>query len=368
MTPDKRICFVSMEVYPILKPGVAELAGGAGFQVVQLARGLKDRGFRVSFVVGDFGQDEHEVLEGFDVYRSNKIAYDKSITRGLTNLWRLFRAMRRAGAGHYVLRSIRFLSFFVMLFSRLLGAKYTFMVASRPHCIRGKSDDLPRLFAEPYAWSVKLADRVTTQTEEQHALFLENFGVRAPVVPNGIEVPVFRGPCWHADHDVSWVGSFKAVKRADRLIEFAKLMPTRKFLVAGGASSDLEYYRNLIDQLAELPNVTYLGFVNPDRVGEVYEQARLHLNTSDWEGFPNAFLYAWTRGVPTCSLNIDPDGLVTGEDLGIVEPEPPVLAMAMDALLEDEERYLEMAHRCYDHVLATNASDRSVDTFVGVLP
>ena len=37
MSAKPSICFVSMEVYPNLRPGVAEEAGGAGFQIVQIA-------------------------------------------------------------------------------------------------------------------------------------------------------------------------------------------------------------------------------------------------------------------------------------------------------------------------------------------
>lgn len=367
--PEKpKICFVSMEVYPILKPGTAEIAGGAGFQLVQLGRGLKERGYSVSFVVGDFGQEDQVVIDGFDVYRSNKVVHDRSFTRGIANLWRLFSAMRKAGAQHYVLRSTRFLSFFVMIYAKLLGAKYTFMVANLPHCLRSELEGLPLVFRWLYSISLKFADRVTTQSQEQQDLFLENFGIMAPIVPNGIEVPPFQGARLKAPYDINWVASFKVQKRADKLIEFAKLMVHRKFLVAGGPGSDLEYSTGLMDQLRDLPNVEYVGFVTPDRVGEVYENARLHLNTSDWEGFPNAFLFAWTRGIPVGALKIDPDKVVSSLDLGIVDPDLSSLAGKIDALLDDDDRYRKMARRCHDHVVATNSRDTSVDAFIKAMP
>ena len=367
MPAKPRVCFVSMEVYPILKPGTAELAGGAGFQLVQLATGMRDRGYSVSFVVGDFGQEKHEVIDGFDVYRANRVAYDRSIMRGLANLWRLFNAMRKARARHYVLRSTRFLSFFVMFFAKLLGAKYTFMVANLPHCLRTELEDLPPVFRKLYSISLKFADRITTQSQEQQDLFLENFGILAPVVPNGIEVPAYEGPRMNAPYDINWVASFKVQKRADKLIEFVKLLPHRNFLVVGGPGNDPAYALGLMDQLKKIPNVEFLGFVTPDRVGDVYEKARLHLSTSDWEGFPNAFLYAWTRGVPACSLKIDPDQVVSGKDLGIVDPDLSALAGKMDALLEDDDRYRQMSNRCHDHVAATNSLDHSVETFLHAL-
>ncbi|MCB1184552.1 glycosyltransferase family 4 protein [bacterium] len=368
MSTKPGICFVSMEVYPNLRPGVAEEAGGAGFQLVQLARGLRDRGHPVSFVVGDYGQAFREEIDGFTVYRANRVAYDRSVVRGLQNLWRLFAAMRAADARHYVLRSTRFLSFFVMFYARLLGAKYTFMVANLPHCLRNELESLPRLFRTLYEVSLNRAARVTVQSREQQVLLEQNFGIRAPIVSNGIEVPPFEGPRLAAEFDFVWVASFKVQKRADKLVEIARQLPHRSFLVVGGPGPDKAYSAGLVAQLQELPNVTFRGFVPPDRVGEVYRQARIFLNTSDWEGFPNGFLYAWTRGIPACSLCIDPDEAVTGGDLGLVDPDLAGLAAAMDTLLGDDQRYAAMARRCHDHVQRRHSLDHAVDEFLAALP
>lgn len=368
MSKKSGICFVSMEVYPNLVPGAAEEAGGAGFQLVQLARGLRDRGYVVSFVVGDYGQEFHEEIEGFEVYRANRVAYDRSIARGLTNLWRLFQAMRATGAQHYVLRSTRFLSFFVMFYARLLGAKYTFMVANLPHCLRNELESLPLVFRTLYEFSINRAARVTVQSTEQQQLLKENFGITAPVVPNGIQVPAFEGARLSTPYDIVWVASFKVQKRADYLIEIAKLLPQRRFLVVGGPGPDKAYSANLVEQLKQLPNVDFRGFVTPDQVGLVYKEARLFLNTSDWEGFPNGFLYAWTRGIPACSLCIDPDGVVTKNMLGLVISDLAALAAKMDALLDNEEQYSAMARRCYDHVLCKHSQDHSVEVFLTALP
>ncbi len=357
-----------MEVYPNLKPGTTELAGGAGFQLVLLGQGLQPLGYEPSYVVGDFGQDFHEVVGGFPTYRANKVAYDRSVTRGLKNMWRLFKAMRAAGAGHYVLRSTRFLSFFVMLYARLLGAKYTFMVANLPHCLRDELESLPWVFRQLYLLSVKLADRITVQTREQQELFEKNFGVRAPVVPNGIPVPPIEPAETDFAYDFVWVASFKIQKRADKLIEIAQLLPHRRFLVVGGPGQDEKYSRDLMDKVRRLPNVEYRGFVTPDKVGDVYREGRIYLNTSDWEGFPNGFLYAWSRGIPACSLHIDPDGSVSAGDLGIVDPSPQSLAVAMDGLLDDPRRYDAMAARCYAHVQESHSLNSTVATFISVLP
>ncbi|MFT5232186.1 MAG: glycosyltransferase involved in cell wall biosynthesis [Candidatus Krumholzibacteriia bacterium] len=368
MSKNPRICFVSMEVYPNLRPGVAEEAGGAGFQLVQLARGLRDRGYQVSFVVGDYGQEFVEEIDGFQVFRANRVAYDRSIKRGLTNLWRLFKAMKAAKSQHYVLRSTRFLSFFVMLNAKLLNAKYTFMVANLPHCLREELESLSPVFRRLYESSLNHAARVTVQSEEQQSLLLENFRIKAPIVPNGIEVPQLEEPTEQPEYDFVWVASFKVQKRADHLIAIAKLLPNRKFLVVGGPGPNKAYSQGLIEQLKQLPNVTFAGFVNPDKVGQVYRQARLFLNTSDWEGFPNGFLYAWSRGIPACSLHINPDNALIEGGLGLVDESVDTLAAKMNELLDDPARYTEMARLCYQHVKRAHSLERSVDVFLTVLP
>lgn len=360
------ICFVSMEAYPNLRPGIAPEAGGAGFQVVEMARELRARGTPVCFVAGDYGQGFHEVIEGFHVYRANRVAYDRSLVRGIANLWRLFRAMRAARSRHYVLRSTRFLAFFVMVYARLLGAKYTFMVANLPHCLRNELEDLPGLFRHLYMISLKFADHITVQSREQRELFRQNFGIAPDLLPNGIQVPPLASPA-DSSFDFVWVASFKRQKRADKLIEIARRLPHRRFLVAGGPGPDVEYSSHLMESLQGLPNVEFRGFVPPDRVGEIYRQGRIFLNTSDWEGFPNGFLYAWSRGIPACSLLVDPDRVLSGLGLGLVEPDTTALAGAMDRLLDDRARYDVMAAACYDHVSRHHSLTATVDVLTRLL-
>ncbi len=357
-----------MEVYPNLKPGIAEEAGGAGFQLVQIARELRDRGWPVAFVVGDYGQPFRETIDGFEVYRANKVAYDRSVRRSLGNLVRLFRSMKAARARHYVLRSTRFLSFFVMVYARLLGARYTFMVANLPHCLREELEGLPGIFRTLYALSLRWGHRVTVQSREQAELMLANFGIRAPIVPNGIAAPPFNCNYDAAEFDVAWVASFKPQKRADVLLGIVRALPGRRFVVAGGPGPDRQRSRELAEALAAEPNVTFLGFVPPDRVGAVYERARLFLNTSDWEGFPNGFLYAWSRSLPVASLLVDPDGVVVAKDLGLVDPDPEKLVIAVDSLLSDRDRYEAMSARCRRHVAEAHSLTKLADAFTAALP
>ena len=364
------ICFVSIEAYATLRPGVSDIAGGAGFQVVQLGRRLTDLGHEVSYVVGDFGQPFRDVAGGFTTYRASRISGKKNPFRGLANAARIFRAMRAARAKHYVLRANRNLVFFVLIFSKLLGARFTFMVADHRHVTKRGIAGMNGVIRSLYRWSLRNADRVTVQTEEQKRLLMENIGVRGFLVPSGIVVPPLPEP--GRSHDVSFVGSIKPIKRPDRFADIARRLPGRRFVVAGGPGSqsagDRDYYDKMVSTFESLPNVTYRGFVPPDEVGEVYRGGRLLLLTSDFEGFPNAFLHAWASGIPTCSIDVDPDDVIEKKGLGIVDTDLDSLASRIDSLLSDQAEYDAMRLRCHEHARENHSLERLEAAFVEALP
>jgi glycosyltransferase involved in cell wall biosynthesis len=86
-----------------------------------------------------------------------------------------------------------------------------------------------------------------------------------------------------------------------------------------------------------LPNVTCLGAVPYSEVGRLFSRARVFLNTSEIEGFPNTFLQAWIRGVPVATF-FDPDHLVSREQLGHSAATVEELEKGLDMLVRDEIR------------------------------
>jgi glycosyltransferase involved in cell wall biosynthesis len=78
------------------------------------------------------------------------------------------------------------------------------------------------------------------------------------------------------------------------------------------------------------------------------------VNTSDYEGFSNAFIQAWMRRVPVATLTVDPDGLLSRGGLGVVGGTEEGLREAVAGLLDDDAKRVHMGARCRAYAVATH--------------
>lgn len=94
---------------------------------------------------------------------------------------------------------------------------------------------------------------------------------------------------------VLWLGRFTEVKRPDRAIEIARLLPKIRFVMAGGGE--------LLDKVKmNAPsNVTFVGFQDKS---EMWSIADIALCTSDSEGMPLSLIEAQMAGVAVVSTDV----------------------------------------------------------------
>src|SRR6185369_5794293 len=154
------------------------------------------------------------------------------------------------------------------------------------------------------------------QTAYQQQLLRENHGVESVVINMMVEPPTRAATPVTKDIDVLWLSNLRSLKRPELALELARQLPDMKFTIAGGPMPGGEtYYDDVAAAAARLPNVTMLGAVRYSDTGALFDRAKLFLNTSSIEGFPNTFLQSWIRAVPVVSF-FDPDGLVNRLQLG----------------------------------------------------
>jgi glycosyltransferase involved in cell wall biosynthesis len=338
----RRICFVAPSAYPILaRDRSIAFAGGAEVQQTFLAREFVRRGHEVSMVCMDFGQPDGVVIDGVTVHRMHAPQAGLPVVRflhpRLTSMWS---AMRRANADIYYQRAAGAATGFVMAFARRHGRIGVFAGASDmdfdpalPHVGLARDRML-------YRWGVQQATYVVAQSGHQRQECQRVFARDAAVINSCYghqgEPAAYDGP-------VLWVGSVKPLKQPDVFIRLAERCPQLRFKLIGGGD---EPYRSDVARLAAAqPNVEVVGFVPFADVERHFDGASMLVNTSTAEGFPNTFLQAWSRGMPTVSFFRSPAAL-DGRTVGACVPSLEAMAAHVMALKADAAAWQADGARC----------------------
>lgn len=313
MTPEKRpsICFVAPDLYPILvADGSIGSAGGAEVQQNFIARGLVARGYSVSVVTNDFGQADESEVDGVRVIKVNtpksNLPFIRFFHPGITSLWA---ALKHANADIYYQRSAGWPTGVVGLYCRHYGRQFIYAAAHDLDMIKDRTHEL---FDYPLAWrarylfqlGLRCASTIVVQNAVQHEACHYWHGRNAVRITSGY-ARLSALPSMNSGRYVLWVAALRNWKRPEVFVELARRLPKLCFHMVGGAAPGEEgkaLYSRMEAEVRALPNVVFHGFLSLARADAQFDNALLFINTSDYEGFPNTFLQAWARAVPTISF------------------------------------------------------------------
>jgi glycosyltransferase involved in cell wall biosynthesis len=348
----RKICIVGLDSYGMLsgeghdsKEG-GRYIGGEAIQHVLLARAWRDLGHDVSMVVHDDGQGARRQHQGITAIAA------QSRHGGIPGLrffypraTKLMSALMAADADIYYQSPAGSYTGFTAWFARSMGRQFIFRVASDSDCEVEHGRLQFWRDRKLYNFGLHRANLIAAQTDHQARMLRENHGLESHVINMMVEAPRSFPDTGsgHAakDIDVLWVSNFRSLKRPELVLELARQLPDVKFTLAGGPMPNGQtYFDDMRAAAARLPNVTMLGAVRYRDSGALFDRAKIFLNTSSIEGFPNTFLQAWIRGVPVVTF-FDPDGLVQRLSLGRVANTLDDMREAIRGLLEmDVDRHL----------------------------
>jgi glycosyltransferase involved in cell wall biosynthesis len=347
-----KVCLLGLDALPSLSREHANLGVAAGEPVQQslLARALAARGYEVTLIVLDQGQPDGLVIDGVRTINAYRPEQGIRLVRYFHPRWSgVVRALERADADVYYTSCAGINVAQIVQVARKRGAGTIFRVASDSDCQPGKLL-MPWHSRSVYRWGLERVDRVLVQTKDQQRDLRVNFGRESTVA--GMLVERGRGDLSFGQRDCHglWVANIRQLKRPDRMLELARGLPSQRFAMIGGTQPGAA---SLLAEVAAearvLPNLSFLGAVPYHDVGEHFERARVLVNTSDIEGFPNTYLQAWMRGVPVVTF-IDPDGVIAREGLGRVVKDGVSLREAVRHLSLDEAAWTAASARCRAYV------------------
>ncbi len=360
------ICIVSHEAYGALTGGNAGHIGGVERQTSLMARWLAARGHRISLLTWDEGQPSDEVVQGVRIIKMCRRDAGVPGVRFCHPRWTsLNRALRTADADVYYHNCAEYVTGQVVLWCRLHGKRFVYSVANDPDVDPRLPDLRTRRERILYRYGIAHADCVIVQTRKQQSCLRAGFGLTSVVIPmpcpgsEGQDEPSTNRPPTSAR--VLWVARICRQKRPDRLLDLAAACPELHFDLVGPAGSDA-YAQDVCRRALQLPNITVHGRVERERMPQFYQQAACLCCTSDFEGFPNTFLEAWSHRLPVVST-FDPDDLIATRGLGAVAGDVAGLATGIRRLITSPDEWRAASSRARQYYLENHTVEKVMPQF-----
>lgn len=358
-----KICFLGYENLPVLAPEYNRHGiGGEQVQHTLLAKALARRGHEVSMVVHDYGQADRARWDGVVTYKAFRPDSGVPVLRYLHPRWTgAWAALHRANADIYYASCAGMHLGLLAMFCNKEKRRFVFRIAHDSDCEPDKL--LVKYWRDRklYEYGLRRAHGILAQSTQQQRALLTNYGLSSRVAEMLVDAP---DALPQRDIDVLWVNNIRQFKRPDVYLALARKLPGLRFHMVGGPQpGDEAMYEAIRREAATLPNVAFHGRVPYHEVGALYARARLFVNTSDSEGFPNSYLQAWVRGTPVIAF-FDPDNVIHRMGLGAAVGSLDQMAAQVTALTERRETWAQISADCTRYMQTMYGEERILTPYL----
>ena len=336
-----KICIVSLGIVPFYRRDNTAPYGGAETQTAFVAGALQGGGHEVTMVVANLEPGDglpHPAENAF--HSSQGIPILRFFHPRLTGI---VKALERADADLYYQRNAGMVTGVTAMFCRRHRRVFVYGCGSDSD-LRFSTARVDGLRDRSLFYlGLKLAHGIIAQNHHQAQLCGGNFRKPVKVIPNGVNVTDTNSS--GERNNMVWVGAIRRAKRPELFLDLARRIPEKQFVLIGGKSAtESRFAERIVEDATSIPNLTWTGHLVPDEVHRYLERAALLINTSSVEGFPNAYLEAWSHGVPVVTLS-DVDDIIAGETVGVVCGSVADMETSVTALAGDPRELRAMGER-----------------------
>lgn len=397
------VCLVCGNVYPLFDASVRIPIGGMETRAALFGRGLAaTKRWHVSFVVSDFGQPFLTRREDID-FRVYQPVYRRAGRNVFPRLRkrRWFPALNLDQSDLKLLWQIPMIAtwlalptlFFPRFWKKLkpdivccfgnnertaevvadcrrAGIRTILCIASdkdlSPDYRPGNRE--PNHYGMPKwqgHYTLTHSDAIIVQTEAQQAALRLHFGRTATLIRNPVHAFPDDPHSWRPRPQreyILWIGRTDEFnKRPGLFLQLASECPGIDFLMIASRTDDA-CFRAL--ERSRPANLRIVEHVPAPEIRDYLQRARVLVNTSKFEGFPNTFLQAAVTGTPIASLEVDPDGMLSEFGCGIcAQGDTGRLRTAVLTLWNDDETAERHARSCHGYVLERHAATDRIAEF-----
>jgi len=306
-----KLLFLSGNAHLILDETSTRTSGGAELQVALLARELARGGQDVVLAGGDSGQLDHVTFQGVKTRNAGKFHTGK-LGEMVGAIPRVARVLREERPDWVIVQGWTAWLFVLWALRPFLRYRLDFTCALDSE-INGTYRRENPVFGALFEFAVRRCDARHAITRDQKDCFakrgMDSTFYRYLVFPR--TGPITAGK----QVDFLWVSRCQPVKRPHLFLELARSLPEASFEMICPAENRA-LWEDVARAASGCPNLRFIESVPYHRIQDHYDRARIFVNTSEWEGWPNSFIQAGLGRAAILSLAVNPDGLFEKFALG----------------------------------------------------
>ncbi len=345
-----KICFIQTFGYSVFNPQSNARIGGAEVDLFNISTELaRDKRFDVYFLVGDFNQKEIEIHNNVKVIKGHSL--DKSYKNYFFSIIKFYKKLGQINADIYftanLSKYVGLTNFYCKIFKKIhIHRTEHEGQVRKSHIIKnickGRSKYLLFLLG------FMNVDHIIVQNEEHKDLLNRTFNYPSTLIRNSYKIPERTS---NNREFILWIARGEDWKRPEIFIKLAKYVPDHKFIMIMPLGSKNEFFKRIKKSAVKVKNLEFIPGVSFSEVADYYRKAKIFVNTSLSEGFPNSFNQAMNSSTPILSLNINPDNFINKYQVGLFcENKFNLLLENLKNLLEDNEYWKKLSDNAYNYV------------------
>ena len=364
-----KICFVQPSVYSLFNKKNKRIFGGAEVQVYQIGNYIAEnyRSVGVSYLVGNFGQAKIEIYNNIKIYRGANFFKDRSKFIQLREALKLLVCLKKINADVYIQRSATAGTGLIALFCKLFNKKFVYMI-SHEIDVSEEFKKKNKFGGRIYEWGLKNADLVISQSEKQKELLEKNYCKESIVIKSVYEIE--RDINFDNKKYVLWVGRCEKWKAPEKYLQLAKNNQEIKFIMIMPKSNNKfydDYFETIQKKASKIRNLIFIESVTFNEINKYFKKAKIFINTSNYEGFPNTFIQAAKNKTLILSLNVNPDNFLDKYQCGFCNDDLEKLGERLGELWNNKRLGERLGENAYKYAEDNHDIKRNVKIFMDAI-
>lgn len=344
-----KFCFVSYNAYSLFYPELKKFSGGGSeVQLYNIAIKIAEtKEHEITFIVKNSGQ-ENKNFRHIRITKTGRQSLKNGMLDKLYNGISLIFNIYKIKADIYIQRAAGWETFILALFCKCFRKEFVYMSAHEIDT-SGEFVNKSGLLGRFYKWGLKNASLVISQNLNQKKNLKERYNIDSPIIKSGYIIPDL--PQEKQREYILWVARIVRWKNPDIFIKIAKRFPQQKFVMIGPKDkNNLKYFRKIRYKTKDVKNINFIEGVPFNEINKYFKDAKIFINTSKYEGFPNTFIQSAMHGVPILSLNVNPNNIFNKYEFGFcVQNDFEKLLNYLNRFIADEKFYSIYSKNAYEY-------------------